>query len=458
MIDKDLAAFQQLAQRLLQAEDENPVVRPVPPAEVMDKLQLELDEKGLDEASWQAQLEELMLHTPRTATRGFFNQLFGGRHGKAVVGELLSVLLNNSMYTYKAGGPMIGVEKELLRQSARLVGYDPSQAQGMMAPGGSMTNLMALLMARDAYQESIPQEGVNRKMTLYTSTESHYSVPKNAAFAGVGRQQLRYIPTNHRGEMEVAALQQQIKKDRAEGFAPFLINATAGTTVLGAFDPLNELADVAEAENMWLHVDGAYCGAVIFSDKLRYLIKGAERADSFSYNAHKMLSVPLSASLIVTRHPRQLYDTFANDAEYLYQTDSEGWNPGKLSMQCGRRNDALKLWSLWKAMGREGLGEMVEHQFHLADVARNYVENNADYTLYSFAPSVGICFNYKDIPAERLCNGLYEAGELMVGYGQFRDDVFVRLVTVNAGNSEADIHHFFQKLEAYAEKELLAPH
>lgn len=458
MIDKDLAAFQQLAQRLLQAENDSPVVRPVPPEKVMEKLKLHLEENGLDEEAWQAQLEDLMLHTPRTATRGFFNQLFGGRHGKAVVGELLSVLLNNSMYTYKAAGPMIGIEKELLQQTARLVGYDPAHAEGMMAPGGSMTNLMALLMARDAFQENIPEEGLSQKMTLYTSSESHYSVPKNAAFAGLGRKQVRYIATNHRGEMDVSALRTQIQKDRAEGYAPFLINATAGTTVMGAFDPLNELADVAEAEKMWLHVDGAYCGAVIFSDQLRYLVKGAKRADSFSYNAHKMLSVPLSASLIVTRHPQQLYDTFSSDANYLYQTDDEEWNPGKLSMQCGRRNDALKLWSLWKALGRKGLGEMVEHQFHLADVARQYVQNHPDYTLYSYAPSVGVCFNYKELSAQRLCNGLYEAGELMVGYGQFREDVFVRLVTVNAGNSEDEIHHFFQKLEQYAEEALLAPH
>lgn len=448
MIEKDLETFHQLAHSLLKAEEEQPVVKPLSTEKVMEQLQLHLHDEGLKDTELQELLENLILHTPRTATRGFFNQLFGGRHGKAILGELLSALLNNSMYTYKAGGPMIGVEKEILRQISLLVGYG-DQANGTIAPGGSMTNFMALLMGRDAYLQSTDHAGVPANMILYTSKESHYSVPKNAAFAGIGRQNVRFIATDEQGCMKVAALEEQLQEDRRAGLQPFFINATAGTTVMGAFDPLEKLADLADRYKLWLHVDGAYCGSVIFSDRHRHLVEGAQRAHSYSFNAHKMLSVPLSCSIIVTRDPQQLYQSFANDADYLYQTDEDDWNPGKTSLQCGRRNDALKFWTLWKAIGTRGLKEMVEHQFHLADVARDYIRQNSDYTLFSYDESIGVCFNYQDIPPQELCTKLYEEGELMVGYGQSQGQVFIRLVTVNASNTKEDILNFFQQLESF---------
>lgn len=451
MID-DLDLFRDLVETLLKEEDKEPVLKPEAPDVLFKRLQIELGEQGVGEEAFAQILKDLILSTPRTATRRFFNQLFGGRNSKATLGDLLAVILNNSMYTYKVGGPMVGVEKEVLKKSAALLGY-PKEADGTLAPGGSMTNFMAMLMARDKAQEQGRTQGLDgRKLCLYTSKESHYSIPKNAAFMGVGRDQIRYIESDARGQMRPDRLLEAIRKDQAEGHQPFLVIGTAGTTVMGAFDPMEAIADICEAEKLWFHVDGAYCGSVIFSDKYRPLIKGAERADSFSYNAHKMLGTPLSCSLILVREKRWLYESFANDADYLYQTDGDDYNLGKTSLQCGRRNDALKFWTLWKSVGTEGLADIVDRQFDLADHALQYVKSNPDYTVYSYENSLGICFNYKDIPADMLCNQLYEEGELMVGYGQFDNQEFVRLVTVNAGNSKEDINHFFEKMEAFADE------
>lgn len=453
-MDKELRLFQDLAQKLTAAEEQEPVVKPIPADRLFDTLDLKLEDEAISEERFAKALEEVVLHTPRTATRQFFNQLFGGRNSKATLGDLLAVMLNNSMYTYKVGGPMVGIEKEILHHICSLLGYG-DQANGTIAPGGSMTNFMALLMARDAKNPEAKSEGLRQRTTMYTSRESHYSVPKNAAFAGVGRNNLRFIETDKKGRMLVSALREQIEADREAGHQPFFINATAGTTVMGAFDPLEELADLAEEQGLWLHVDGAYCGSVLFSERYRHLIKGAERADSFSVNAHKMLSTPLSCSIIVCKDKKHLYESFANDADYLYQTDGDDYNLGKTSLQCGRRNDALKFWCLWKSVGTQGLGKIVDHQFDLAEHARKYVEEHPDYTLYSHPESIGICFNYKDIPADELCNRLYKSAELMVGYGQFQNQQFVRLVTVNASNEKGDIDRFFTDLESFAEEHLI---
>jgi len=447
-VKQSLNIFNRIVSNLLADEDKHPVAEFVPSDILGERLDLKLQNAPLPTAELEAALKDLVFTSPRTATPGFFNQLFGGRQDKAILGDLLSVMLNNSMATYKAAGPQIGVEKAIIREVCNLIGWDES-SDGTMGPGGSMTNLMGMLMARDAYNPDTRHKGVHQNMTVYTSVESHYSTPKNAAFAGIGRENVRKIKTDDQGRMDNAVLRDTIKEDLAKGLHPVLINCTAGTTVLGAFDNLDEASKIAKEFGLWLHVDGAYCGSALFSDKYKHLISGVEKVDSFTINAHKMLGTPLSCSLIMVKDKTHLLESFSNEASYLYQTDHDAFNLGKMSLQCGRRNDALKFWVLWKSLGTQGLGDMVEKQFALADTARDYVRRNPDYTDYSVDDTVAICFNYKGIPADKLCTALYQQSEILVGYGSFREVQFVRLVTINATNESEDILNFFATLENF---------
>jgi len=443
-----LSLFNEIVERMLKEERTAPVATYIPAEALFETLDLSLPQNPIIDEDFSKALMELVLSTPKTATSAFFNQLFGGRNDKAILGDLLAVMLNNSMYTYKAAGAQIGVEKILIETINKMIGWEDS-GSGTIAPGGSMTNFMALLMARDRYAPKVRCEGMNKPMTLYTSTESHYSMAKNASFAGLGRNQVRYIAVNTKGEMLPDALEVQILEDIANGFTPCMVNATAGTTVLGAFDAIAPLANLCKKHDIWLHVDGAYCGSVIFSKRYKHLLDGLELADSFSLNAHKMLGTPLSCSLIMVRNKAQLYTTFSNEADYLYQTDEDEFNPGKTSLQCGRRNDALKFWTLWKSVGTSGLEAIVDKQFELANAAREYVESHPDYTLYSYEDSISVCFNYKNIDARELCTMLYEKSQLLVGYGNFNDSEFIRLVTINAQNDKEDIINFFKVIENF---------
>lgn len=446
-----LDLFQRITNDLLTDEKENPVAKHIPSSELFNTLDLSLKADPMNEDEFEKVVKELVFASPRTATNGFFNQLFGGRNDKAILGELLSVILNNSMYTYKAAGPQIGVEKVILREVCDMIGWDKN-ADGTLAPGGSMTNFMSMLMARDARSSKVSHQGMQQKMIVYTSKESHYSIPKNAAFSGIGRDNVRYIPTDKEGKVDPSHLEEMIEQDIAEGGTPIMVNLTAGTTVLGAFDPIRSVSEICKKYNMWLHVDGAYCGSVLFSKKYKHLIDGIELVDSFSFNAHKMIGTPLSCSIIVVKDKKHLYDSFSNDASYLYQTDHDEFNLGKTSLQCGRRNDALKFWTLWKSVGTSGLEKIVDHQFALADTAREYVRNNEDYTLYSYDDTIAICFNYKGIPARDICTLLYEHSELLVGYGSFKEDEFIRLITINAQNDHQDILDFFKTMEQFVEE------
>ena len=450
-ISNDLVLFNELVEVLINEEKSHPVADRIDPGKLYDTVDLSLNPSAIIDDEFKKVLKDVLVSTPKTATSLFFNQLFGGRQSKAVLGDLLAVMLNNSMYTYKVAGPQVGIEQEIIRQSCDIIGYG-DQSNGTFPTGGSMSNYMALVMARDAKDPNCRSEGMSKPMVVYTSKESHYSNGKNASFAGIGKNNIRYIAADSNGRMIPAKLEQQIIEDIKEGFTPTYVNATAGTTVLGAFDPIDKIADVTEKYGVWLHVDGAYCGSVIFSDKYKHLVTGIERSNSFSYNAHKMLGTPLTCSIILVNDKKHLHDSFSNQADYLYQTDGDDFNLGKTSFQCGRRNDALKFWTLWKSAGTNGLTQIVDHQFELANVAREYIRNNSNYTLYSFDDSISICFNYKDLDPSALCTALYEHQVTVVGFGSFEEDTFIRLVTINANNEKNDILNFFKILEEFVEK------
>ena len=456
MDQKDLQQFQEIVQLILTEEKDHPVAKPVSVEELSDTVNLTLQDDPISDEAFYNEFQTLVKKTPKTASSSFFNQLVGGRRSRALLGDLIASVLNNSMYTYKVAGPMVGVEREIVNKLAQMLGYS-DHASGTIASGGSMSNFMAMVLGRDAKSNSI-QEGVMHKMILYTSEASHYSVAKNASLMGIGRNQVRFIPTNNAGEMEMELLEAAILSDVESGNVPFFVNVTSGTTVLGAFDSIAEASKICKKHQLWLHVDGAYCGSVIFSKKYKHFLKGVELSDSFSLSAHKMLGTPLSCSVFVTQHKQQLYESFCSDASYLFQSEKDDFNPGKSSFQCGRRNDALKLWTLWKSVGTKGLEKLIDHQFELAEVARNYIRSNKDYTLFSFNDSVSICFNYKNIPAKMLSKELYLHSQLMVSHGSFGDHHFIRLVTINSDNSEKEIIDFFKTIEQFVAENTLILH
>ncbi len=216
----ELEFFNKIVTKLIENEKTEPVVSPLPTDTVIADLDLSFNDEGLAEDEWQNIVENAVMHTPRTASKLFFNQLFGGRQPKAVIGDLLAVVLNNSMYTYKVAGPQAGIEKTIIQETCKLVGYP--NGDGTMPPGGSMSNFMALLMARDAKDNKAKYGGVTQRMTLYTSNTSHYSTPKNAAFAGIGRNNIRYINNNHLGQMDPTHLAECIEQDLKDGCIPLM--------------------------------------------------------------------------------------------------------------------------------------------------------------------------------------------------------------------------------------------
>lgn len=449
----DLNIFNSLANELVSDCNEKGISTKINTKDLLQKFNLSLNNEGLEDEKLKELLKELILHTPKTSGKLFFNQLFGGLNSKAVLGDLLAVLLNNSMATYKIAGPMVEVEKEILRKVSQLILY-PKNFGGTLPTGGSMSNFMALIIARDKKCPESRINGNTQNLICYTSENSHYSIGKNASFSGIGRENVRYIKTNEKGEMIPDLLRSEIEKDKEKGLVPFFVNATLGTTVMGAVDPISDIAKICKKYKIWLHIDGAYSGSVIFSEKYKYLRKGIEHSDSFCFNPHKTLGTPLSTSVFLVKDKQDLYNSFSNEAEYLYQTDDNEYNLGQTSFECGRRNNALKFWTLWKSVGTNGIAKMVDQNYHLANVARDYINNNKDYTLYSFEDSLSVCFNYKDYDPKIICTELYNKNKLMVGFGKHKGKEFIRLVSINRENSEENILNVFKVIETFTKNNL----
>ena len=438
-----------LIREQLEREHDEPVTRYASVTELRERIDLTVGGAPLDDETMFATLSELVRSSPRLTTRRFFNQLFSGRDDFGTIGELLAAFLNTSMYTFKAAGPHVVIEREVTRRMAQLVGFD--RGEGVFVPGGSMSNLMGMLLARNAHWPDCRQEGLrDARPTVYASRLCHYSIPKNAGMLGMGRHAVRPVDVDARGRMRPDALRDRIEADRLEGREPFLIVATAGTTVLGAFDPLDEIADVARDYGLWLHVDGALGGSVSFSAEHRHLLTGSERADSFTWNAHKMLGVPLAASVILTREPGHLHASMEENADYLFQDDESTYEHGTMSPQCGRRNDVLKVWAAWKSRGDAGFEARVDQLFALSEYAAARVEREPALVLTRQPESVTVCFEVEGRSSADVCERLRREARSLVGFGVVDGRRVIRLALVNGALDERDVDAFFDDVLAVA--------
>lgn len=450
---RDLSEALQLALDLTREHLDDTVERPVRPRVDPDAYRdhpgLALPREGRPLEQVLEDLRFLLAHTPHTAGPGFFNQLFGGHDPAAVLGEVLATVANTSMYTYKAAGVQVLVEDALVQRLGELLGFDT--VEGVFTPGGSLSNLMGMLVARNRAFPGLADEGCPpRPMRAYTSEACHYSVTRAAMVLGIGRANLVTVPTDDDGRMDPEALRDCIRRDREAGLEPFFVNATAGTTVLGRFDPIDAIADITEAEGLWLHVDAAVGGPLAFSPRLRDRLAGIHRADSVTLDPHKLMGVPLTCSVALFRSRGQLAARIGEAADYLFQVDTDRLNPGRRSLQCGRRNDALKLWSSWQLHGDAGHARRVEHLVELAAYTAERVHASPGLALVATPSLVTVPFTVDGLASDTVCERLQAEGAAMVGTAQVGDRSVVRLAVLDPSLQRADIDRLLARAAALA--------
>ena len=282
-----------------------------------------------------------------TAHAGYFAYVPGGGLYSAAVAEYLAAAVNRFSGLWIAAPGAVELETQVVRWLAELLGMAPGSL-GVLTTGGSMSNLLAVVAAR----EGLPGKDVH-KATFYASEQAHFCVPRAARVAGIPASNIRTIAVDDAFRMRVDRLAEAVAEDRDRGLVPFFVCASAGTVNTGTVDPLADIADVARAENLWFHVDGAYGGVFRLVPELQEMFVGLDRVDSFAVDPHKGLFLPYGTGALLMREVDRLGDAFACDAPYLPsdQVDTSRLDFCGLTPELSRDWRGLRLWLPLKLHG-----------------------------------------------------------------------------------------------------------
>jgi aromatic-L-amino-acid decarboxylase len=337
-----------------------------------------------------------------------------------------------------AGGADL-LERQVVRWVAEFIGFGPS-AGGVMCSGGTISNLTALAAAREHAAPGVRHTGMaGQHMALYCSTEAHYSVVRAAEVLGLGAQSVRPIRIDDRRRMDVDAVAAAIDADRAAGVVPMAVVATAGTTLTGAVDPLEELADLCARRGVWLHVDGAYGLPAAATATAGPLFAGLERVDSATVDAHKWLFVPKACSVLLMRDPLALRAAFAHREAYIPHMEDEEAHAVDHTLEYSRPLRSLKLWLAFTVHGAGGIRAAIERTLSHARLLAELVQDDDDLELVVAPTLSAVCFRHRHVDNRRLVAALQEDARIYLSGADVDGVSCLRACFVNFRTTEDDV-------------------
>ncbi len=438
-----------IADHMVSAFD-GPVRRPVPP-EVRTRLSaLPGLEPRPGAVVLQQVVEDVLAYPMGNSHPSFFGWINSGPDPMAVVGEMLAAGMDASV----AGGDHAAthLEQGVLAWLRRVVGY-PSSAGGLLTSGGSVANLTGLAAMRHrATGGSVRTSGmgIGPVMAVYSSEQGHSSVQKALELLGFGSAQLRLIETDDDLRMRVDRLESAINRDHAAGLLPVCVVASAGTVNSGAIDPLDGIADVCSAHDLWLHVDGSYGAFGALDERLTKAYRGLDRADSIALDPHKWLGIPVECGCALVRDESLMRSTFSLVPDYLRDDTELPWF-SEFGIQQTRAFRALKLWLALETTGEAGFAAMIRRHNDLAAHLAESIRTGNDLELVAHGPLSIVCFRYlpsTDVDIDelnhRVAATIQTEGRAFLTTTVIAGKVALRACIVNRGTSE---HHLDQLLE-----------
>jgi aromatic-L-amino-acid decarboxylase len=364
--------------------------------------------------------------------------------------ELLAAGLNPSV----AGGDHAAtyVEHAVLRWIRQMVGF-PAASGAILTSGGSVANLIGLAVMRHAKTDGQVRArglgGTEPPLVVYTSTEGHSCIQKDIELLGIGHANLRRIAVGADWRMDVCALEGQMAQDRAAGLRPACVAATAGTVNTGAIDPLAVIADLCQAEGLWLHVDAAYGGPAALIPALADVYRGLERADSIAIDPHKWMYVPVECGCALVRDRQAMRDAFSLVPSYLRDDTALPWF-SEFGIQQSRGFRALKLWIAIRQVGLEGYRRSISHDLSMAGSLQQRLRDAPDFELVAAGPLSITCFRYRpaaaggpDTDVDRLNRNILDAvqneGRVFLTGTELQGRFVLRACIVNFRTRESDV-------------------
>ena len=339
--------------------------------------------------------------------------------------DALGSVTNQVMAIYEMGPWATAVEHALVAQLGQMIGWQPGGFSGLITHGGSLANLTALLTARNvslntSWEAGVPGKGPSPVVVVHA--DAHYSVTRAAGVLGLGTRNVIPAPLDDRRRMDPEKLDELLASLRKKGHPIVATVAAACATPIGAFDPLQAIADVCQRHEVWLHVDAAHGGSACFSRRYRHLLAGIEHCDSMIWDAHKMLFVPALCAFVFYRNAEQRFEAFQQSAPYLFDPSAPGisdYDSALKTVECTKRAAAFGLWGTWSLFGPQLFEDMVDTTFDMGRIFYEKLEATSDFEPLHEAQCNIVAFRY-------LPNALRHAQPETIG--QFQRDLRRRVI------------------------------
>jgi aromatic-L-amino-acid/L-tryptophan decarboxylase len=386
--------------------------------------------------------------------------------GPGILAELLTAAFDNKSMLWRTSPASTELEEVVLDWLRQMMGLDKEMI-GIIYDTASVSSMHAIAAAREGVEKRIREEGMSGRTDLpllrvYVSEQAHSSIEKGVITLGLGQRGLRKIPTDSEFRMDARALAAAVEEDKREGFIPFCVVATVGTTSTTSIDPVSEIVPICEEHAMWLHVDAAYAGSAAVVPEFRNILAGCERADSLVVNPHKWLFTPFDLSVLYCRQMDLLRRAFSLVPEYLRTPEQEKVRNGSdYGVQLGRRFRALKLWMVIRYFGQEGLAARIREHCRLARLFASWIAKSADWELMAPTPLALVCFRAcptreresEEDRAERLdalnesiLHGVNATGKALLSHTKLNDKLTLRLSIGNIRTTENHVKQVWQLL------------
>lgn len=381
--------------------------------------------------------------------------------------DAIGSVTNQPMAVFEMGPWATAVEKALVNALGEQLGFPVGSFAGFITHGGSLANFTALLTARNVALEDVWQHGIavsSSAPVILTQADAHYSIARAAGMLGIGTNNVIKVGLDERRRMSPAALRIELERARAAGRTVIAVCASCCTTPIGAFDPLEPIADLCEEFGVWLHVDAAHGGAACFSDRYRALLNGITRSDSVIWDAHKMLFVPALCAFVFYRNPAHRFEAFRQDAPYLFDPANPGqaeYDVGLQTVECTKRAAGFGLWGVWSLFGSTLFQTLVESTFSLAAQFYQELLTSDDFVPLHEPQCNIVVFRYcppawSDVPLEELGNrqlklrrALMESGEFYITATKIDGIGAMRVTIINPLTTIADLRNLLVAIRRF---------
>lgn len=373
-----------------------PVLSQVQPNWLKDNLPKSAPEKGENFAEVLSDVDKLILPAITHWNHPNFHGLFStSTSSVGIFGEMISAAFDVKAMLWRTSPAATELEQVSLDWLRQMMSLD-EKFKGIIYDTASVSTMHAIAVAREKLNLKIREDGMSGRedlplLRVYCSEQTHSSIDKALIMLGLGKKSLVKIPTNERFEVDVEKLSEAIENDKQQGFLPFCVVATIGTTSTSSVDCVEKIADVCEKNNLWLHVDMAYAGSAMIVPEFQHHLRGIERADSIVTNPHKWLFTPFDLSVLYVKDLELLKQSFTLVAEYLKTTEAVE-NMMDYGIQLGRRFRSLKLWFVLRYFGQEGLIARIREHCRLANLLKSWIESDENWEMLAPVPFALVCF------------------------------------------------------------------